>query len=170
MPSEPGPDGPDLAGRQVVVSYSRTGTTRRVADDLVERLASPERLSIEPTTERRYANWLLRSFVPGATVPIEPIRTDLGAADALFLGSPKWTLSCPPVTAFVNRLRAEGVPAGLFVTYGGFDERRFARSLAGRMREAGADLQAKLLVERDAVGGREYESGLEAFLDAVVDG
>lgn len=160
-------DATAVAGRPVVVFYSRTGTTAQVAHDLADRLDDPALLRIRPETERPYWRWLVRSFVPGATVPIEVLPTDLRAASALYLGTPKWTLSCPPTNAYLNTLDATGVPTGLFVTYGGFDERRYARHYANRLRSAGADVRASLLVQRDRVGTAETADAIETVVDAV---
>lgn len=157
----------DLAGRPVVVFYSRTGTTERVARELADRLADPVVHRIRPETERPYWRWLARSFVPGSSVPIEALPTDLREASALYLGTPKWTLSCPPTTAFLNALDATGVPTGLFLTFGGFDERRYARHYADRLASAGADVRAILYAKRDRVGGPTDEARLEAFREQV---
>lgn len=161
----------------VIAYYSRTGTTERVAADLADCVPDARVLEIEPRNERSYPNWLLRSFVPESTVPIAPVPTDLSAARALFLGTPKWTLSCPPVSAFLDQLAAHDVPAGLFVTYGGFDERRYAKRMSGRLADSGATVAARLLVKRDrvdsAAGGEErepsYEASLEQFTSAVLE-
>lgn len=155
---------------EVVISYfSRTGTTASVAVDLQTAFDDPVVQRIRPTRNRRYPNWLLRSFVPGSTVPIEPLRTDLNTADLLVLGTPKWTVSCPPVTEFIERADLEGLPVGLVVTFGGFDERRYARSLEERLREAGAETVATLLVKRDRLGSAEYEDGLDRFVATLRD-
>lgn len=154
--------------KHVVVHYSRTGNTRAVAEEIAERVPDPTVLQIRPTRERSYPNWLVRSFLPRATVPIEPMRTDLSGARAVFLGTPKWTLSCPPVSEFVRRADLDGVPTGLFVTYGGFDERRYARSLVDRLRVHGADVRGTLLVQRDSAGDPEYADRIAMFRDAVI--
>ncbi|MFW6003641.1 MAG: flavodoxin family protein [Halanaeroarchaeum sp.] len=170
-PSWPGTDTPPETVRDEVVLtyYSRTGTTATVAADLADRFEAPTVQRIRPDRERRYANWLARSFVPGSTVPIGGVETGLREASALVLGSPKWTLSCPPVTEFVERASLDGVPIGLFVTYGGFDERRYMNRLVERVADAGADVVATLLVKRDRVGSPAYYEALEEFAMAVRD-
>lgn len=152
-----------------ITYFSRTGTTASVAEDLQTAFDDPFVQRIRPTRKRRYPNWLVRSFVPGSTVPIEGLRTDLETAELLVLGTPKWTLSCPPVTEFIERAELEGVPVGLVVTFGGFDERRYARSLEDRLREAGAEPVATLLVKRDRVGSAAYEEGLDRFVATLRD-
>lgn len=146
----------------LVVYYSRTGTTATVAGSVVARLSDPAVERIRPRRARSYPNWLVRSFVPGSTVPIESVEHRPPDFDAAFLGTPKWTLSCPPVSAYLDRMAFDGVPVGLFLTYGGFDEERYARRLAERLREEGAVAVERLLVERDRV-----EAGPEAFGDDV---
>jgi hypothetical protein len=150
-----------------VAYYSRTGTTRTLAERVASRLASPAVDRIRPTVERSYPNWLGRSLLPGSTVPIEPIRTDLRAYDAVVLGTPKWSLSCPPVTEYLQRVALDGVPTGVVLTYGGFDEQRYLRGLVSTLRDAGADVRATLRVQRDAVGGRECAAGVDRFCRAL---
>ncbi|MFB6354210.1 MAG: flavodoxin family protein [Halobacteriales archaeon] len=154
----------------LLVYYSRTGTTAAVARAVEERLPEPEVERVRPTKRRRYPNWLARSFVPGSTVPIEPVDHDPRDREAVFLGTPKWTLSCPPVNAYLDRVRFEGAAVGLFLTFGGFDEERYARRLDERLREAGADAVETLLLKRDRVeaGPGAYEDDVSAFVEDVL--
>ncbi|MFB6133961.1 MAG: hypothetical protein ABEJ55_03135, partial [Halanaeroarchaeum sp.] len=65
---------------------------------------------------------------------------------------------------------------GLFVTYGGFDEKRYARRLSDRLERSGAAVAARLLVKRSEIdatttGEAEnpaYERSLERFRRAVL--
>lgn len=142
----------------LLVYYSRTGTTAAVARAVEERLPEPDVERLRPRKRRRYANWLARSVVPRSTVPIEPVDHDPRDREAVFLGTPKWTLSCPPVNAYLDRVRFDGATVGLFLTFGGFDEERYARRLDERLRQEGADTVERLLVKRDRV-----EASPEAF-------
>jgi hypothetical protein len=160
----------DTPDRPVVAFYSRTGTTRQVAEDVAAAVGSARVDPIQSRRDRSYWNWLARSFLPGSTVSIEPMETDFRDAPAFFLGSPKWTLSCPPVTAFLDRATLSGVPTGVFLTYGGFDERRYAAGLVDRLRARGADVRATLLVKRDRVGSDAYHDAVETFSEAILDG
>lgn len=139
----------------LVVYFSRTGNTAALAERVVDRLeGSVADVTVErvrPRRSRSYPNWLLRSAVPGSTVPIEHPEHAPRAFDAVFLGTPKWTLSCPPVTEYVERADLRGTRLGLFLTFGGFDQERYRRSLRDRLREAGAHVPASLPVQRDAV-------------------
>lgn len=156
----------------LVAYYSRTGNTAAVARSIIDHLSDPNIEHIRPTRERRYPNWLARSIVPGSTVPIEPIEHRPPDYDAVFIGTPKWTLSCPPVTEYLDRVRFDGVSVGLFLTYGGFDEERYARRLVERLRREGATAVETLLVKRDRVeaGSAAYDTDIDAFVRGVLDG
>lgn len=170
MPDTTTQDGDDAPTGPVVVYYSRTGTTHAVATDVAAGLDAPAVHRVRPTTERSYPNWLARSFVPGSTVPIEPVPTDLRDAEVVVLGTPKWTFSCPPVTALLRRADLGGVPVGLVLTYGGFDEERYADALVDRLTGMGADVRARLLVKRDDVGAAGYDERVRAFSEQLVGG
>ena len=92
----------------------------------------------------------------------------LAEYDAVFLGSPKWTLSCPPVNAYLEAADFQGTTVGLFVTFGGFDEERFTQSLADRLRSLGSTVPAKLLVKRDLVDGPQLDEKIDRFVRAVL--
>ncbi|MFB6085935.1 MAG: flavodoxin family protein [Halodesulfurarchaeum sp.] len=162
--------GPTESGDQkaLVVYYSRTGTTESVAEKIANQLPDPDVARIRPRRERRYLSWLVRSAIPGSTVAIHPVSADLSAYDAVFLGSPKWTLSCPPVNAYLEDADLQGKTVGLFVTYGGFDEERFTRSLADRLRSRGCAVPATLLVKRDRANGDHLEDRVNRFVREVL--
>ena len=155
--------------RTLVAFYSRTGTTERVARAVEARLDDPTVERLRPTKQRRYLHWLARSFVPGSTVAIDPVEADPRAFDAVFLGTPKWTFSCPPVTAYLDRVRFDGVPVGLFLTYGGFDEERYARRLEDRLRAAGAAEVVTLLARRERVDAGAVGADVEALVADVLE-
>lgn len=152
--------------RTLVVYYSRTGTTAAVTESVADALGATAVERIRPRSERRYLHWLALSAIPESTVPIEPVATDPRRYDAIVLGTPKWTLSCPPVNAFLERAPLGENPVGLVVTYGGFDHRRYARALSARIRTAGARVPARLLVQRDRVGSAAAREGIRAFCRA----
>lgn len=151
-----------------ITYYSRTGHTRRVADKVAERFPTVTINRIQPEVERRYTNWLFRSAIPESTVRIEPIQTDLREYDAIFLGTPKWTVSCPPFTEFLQRASLKNLPTGVFLTYGGFDERRYLRRIVSKLRDNGADVRATLRIQRDSIETAECDVGVSQFCNYVV--
>lgn len=56
------------------------------------------------------------------------------------------------------------------MTDGGFDEERYARGLAERLRALGAAHVTSLLVKRDRVGGPDFEAAVASFVAETVAG
>ncbi|MFB6130379.1 MAG: flavodoxin family protein [Salinigranum sp.] len=156
--------------RTLVVYYSRTGNTRAVARAIASRLDAPTVERIRPAKRRPYWNWLLRSAVPGSRVDVRPVETVPSRYDAVFLGTPKWTLSCPPVTEYLERVDFGGATVGAFLTYGGFDEERYRRRLVEKVRDRGGTVAATALVRRDAIGTPEFDEAIGRFCREVTDG
>lgn len=66
-----------VTGDVYVAYYSRTGATRAVAERIAAAVPSARVVRFRPRREPSYAEWLLRSCVPGSRVPIEDAPTDL---------------------------------------------------------------------------------------------
>jgi predicted nucleotide-binding protein (sugar kinase/HSP70/actin superfamily) len=75
------------------------------------------------------------------------------------LGTPKWTLNCPPVTSFVNFLRsnfkdAKKPKVAFYITYGGFKEDAFIEKFLKIFKANGFDV-----VEFDKFKRRDIDEG-----------
>ena len=113
--------------------FSFTGNTEKVSKLILKCLQESgincDIFKIEPILKLKYLPWLFLSFIPGLPFPVKNLKLlNLGNYDAIILGSPKWSLSCPPVTYFIRFLKSERLKAKsslrifLFITYGGFGE------------------------------------------------
>lgn len=151
-----------------VVFYSYTGNTRRVAEHLAETTDSTMH-EVEPTRSRSYPNWLLRSFVPRSTVDLKDASVS-DDVDAVYLGSPKWTVSCPPVNAWIDSVDLAGRSTGLFVTHAGFHVDAFVERLKSTAASGGAEPEAVLLVHRDRVERLPRTQAVRKFEYAVLSG
>jgi hypothetical protein len=109
------------------------------------------------------------SFLPGSRVPILPLGLEAKRFDLLVLGCPKWTFSCPPFNEFVSRLDpARGTRAAFFTTYGGFDEKRFLRSMVHALERVGLNVVGQVAVPREKVRSDEYAATVDEFCDAIL--
>ena len=155
----------------LVAYFSHTGNTRRVAEALTERLRTScvvETVEIVPTRKRAYLHWLAYSFVPDSEVDIEDPETELSAYDAVLLGFPKWTFSCPPLNRFIHKLGGVTVQKFfLFMTSGGFDEMRFLSSLTRKLVRNGCNVVESFTVKRKQIDGEAYKTLLESFARRV---
>lgn len=145
--------------RVLITYFSRTGHTRHVAEELAKHLSQRHEVElheIHPLRERSYFNWLARSFVPRSQVAIESGSADLTPYDLVLLGTPKWTLSCPPVNRYLSLTKAtSGQPLGIFMTFGGFDQERYLRALVRRLGAQGFSVVGALALKRDRVAVAE---------------
>jgi len=157
--------------RLLVAYFSYTGNTRRIAQALSIRLrrsCEVEEVEIIPTRKRSYLHWLAYSFVPDSEVEIENPEMDLSPYDMVLLGFPKWTFSCPPLNRFVRKLRnVTGPKFCLFMTSGGFDEHRFLRALARKLRKMGCNVVECMMVTRKQIRSEMYSASVDSFATRV---
>ncbi len=152
----------------LIAWYSRTGTTlslvpaaRRALAARGHRVAGAR---LRPRRDLPYPLWLLWSAVPGARVPLRSPPPDPRPYGGCVLMLPKWTLSCPPVNAFLARVGPRLPPTALVLTCGGWDQERFAAALTRRLADLGAAPRGSLTLRRRAVERGEAEAPLAAFL------
>lgn len=130
--------------RALIVYLAPGRAVRAVASAFLEHLAeatSVELAEIRATHSRPFPVWLLLSYLPGLGVEITPTVTDVSAYDFVVLGTPKWSLNCPPVTGYLQRLRgAKGKRFVLYVTSKGFGGERYARGLARPIHRKGGEV------------------------------
>lgn len=157
--------------RVLLAYFSYTGNTRLVAHTLSETLqgsCNVEIIEIVPRRRRSYLHWLAYSFIPSSEVDIENPRMDLSSYDAVLLGFPKWTFSCPPLNKFIHKIAGLGVPKFfLFMTSGGFGEERFLRSLRRRLTAMGCNVMEPLVVKRREIRDETYRASVDAFASLV---
>jgi len=153
--------------RLLVAYYSYTGNTKRIAQVLAERLRNffdVEILEIIPTRRRWYLHWLAYSFVPDSEVKIQNPEVELSQYDAVLLGFPKWTFSCPPLNRFIRKLRSLNKPRFyLFITCRGFDEQRFLDNFTHKLAKIGCNVAGSLTIERKQIHGETYRESVDSF-------
>ena len=153
--------------RLLVAYYSYTGNTKRIAQALADRLQNfcdVETVEIVPTRKRCYLHWLAYSFVPDSEVEIENPKVELSQYDAVLLGFPKWTFSCPPLNGFIRKLRSLNKPRFyLFMTCGGFDEQRFLDSFTRKLARIGCNVAGSLTIERERIHRETYRESVDSF-------
>jgi flavodoxin len=151
-----------------LVYFSWTGKTREVFDclygELKKRGFSVSLREIVPKRDYPYAIWLLLSFIPNFSVEISPVEI---SSKVVFLGMPKWSLNCPPITAFMKKAELKGRSFFLVITYGGFDEERYARSMARRIESWGGEVKGVLLVKRRDIESKEYKRIVQNFVEGI---
>jgi flavodoxin len=153
--------------RTLVVYYSRSGTTRKVAEALTQMLGGDIDEIIE-TRGRSGVFGYLRSVIEARRQRpshIAPERHDPSAYDLVIIGTPVWAWSVSsPVRAYLAGTSGRLPKVAFFCTLGGAgDARAFAQmqSVAGRAPRAVCAITA-----RDVASGR-YRERLSEFAKAL---
>jgi flavodoxin len=151
--------------------FSWTGNTRIVAEEIVRCLSPHHKIDvcmIEPRRRRKHLEWLLLSLTPSSKVEILPAIYDASGYDLIILGAPKWSLSCPPMNCYLSRLKGGGKKlAAIFITYGGFDEKRYLNKLVELVEFKGARVKATLLARRKEIRRGEYREWVRMFCERL---
>ncbi|CUT00852.1 flavodoxin family protein [Candidatus Kryptonium thompsonii] len=100
--------------------FSFTGNTEKVSKLILKCLQESgincDIFKIEPILKLKYLPWLFLSFIPGLPFPVKNLKLlNLGNYDAIILGSPKWSLSCPPVTYFIRFFKKRKIKSQVFI-------------------------------------------------------
>ncbi len=153
--------------RSLIVYMSWTGCVAKLAERLQIQLAPFGDVAIErivPTRQHSYWGWLIRSFLPGWRVTIQPIAAGSGDYDVVCLGFPKWTLSCPPVNQFIQSFPVSaGSRIGLFMSCGGFDHERYMKGMVKKLVRKGARVVAVTIIKRSAIRDERFAEEMERF-------
>ncbi len=151
-------------GKTLVVYYSRTGTTKRVAEAIADGLGA----DVEEVIDSRDRKGMLGFVVAGKDAglgrltEIREVRSDPSAYDLVVLGTPVWAWSVTPaIRTYIAQCKDRLPRVAFFLTTGGTG--------ADRTFEQMAELCGKPPVARLALTTKEVRKGraadkIEAFV------
>jgi menaquinone-dependent protoporphyrinogen IX oxidase len=156
------------AGKVLVVYYSLTGNTARVARDIARRTGGDIESLRDSSYGVGFTGYIKAAVdaVRGASVQLGPLARNPRDYALTIIGTPVWVgHMTPSVRGWLQRCRADLGPVAFFVTSGDTDVSKIApalESLAGRKAVALAGFNAKVL------GNREfYDAEISGFLNAI---
>jgi flavodoxin len=139
-----------------LIFFSWTGNTKEVfeiiRDELLREGYMVNFKEIRPVRDYPYVIWLLMSFIPGFKVRIMPVEIN---SKEIFLGMPKWTFNCPPVTSFLDSAELSGRKVYLVISYGGFDEKRYAEGIKKKIEGKGGEVVGTLMLKRKEIQDKQ---------------
>ncbi len=140
-----------MSARVLVVYYSRTGTTKRVAGAIAAAVGG-DLEEISDRTKRTGLLGYLRSGYEAARrrqIPIGPAIHDPSTYDLVIVGTPIWDMSVSsPVRSYLHRHRAAFRKVAFFCTCGG---RGGARAFAEMSKVCAAEPIATLVLREREV-------------------
>lgn len=130
--------------------YSFTGTCEDIASELGQFLGLiPKAIK---SYEFSYWIWLFLSFFPMIYTKISYPLPESREAILVF---PKWTFNCPPVTAFLRKVKFERL--FLIVSYGGWGERPYGERYKRLALQKSTNLELHLVKRSEWQRDKEKE-------------
>lgn len=155
----------------LIIYFSDTGYTKTIAEEIYSQISvfhHVDLVRIYAEKDRSYWKWLMWSFIPRSWVKIKPLHVDIRNYQWIFLGTPKWTFSCPPINQFLRNIKGGiGKSTALFMTYGGFDEDRYLKKLVKRVSRLGLRVELAFKVRRKTIQKNEYSKTVKTFLNGL---
>jgi menaquinone-dependent protoporphyrinogen IX oxidase len=153
--------------RTLVVYYSRSGTTRKIAEALSEALNANIEEIVEANGRAGFFGYV-RSLVEAIQkIPsaIAQSESDLSSYDRVVIGTPVWAWSVSsPVRAYLMANKGHLPEVAFFCTLGG----KGSESVFGQMQSlAGKTPLAVYAVTAGEVTSARYGAGLAAFAKAL---
>ena len=149
--------------KTLTVYYSRSGTTRRIAEELVKKLGS----DVDPITEPRGRGGLLgflRSGYEAATekLPqINPAGKSPSDYDLVIVGTPVWSKKMSsPVRSYLSQHRDKMSDVAFFCTLGGSGGEATLKAMADLV---GKEAKARMMLYQKKIEDGGYSSKVEEF-------
>lgn len=149
--------------KTLVVYYSRTGTTKTVAEEVAQKLGADVEEIKDSVKRTGIWGWLIsgRDGMKRNLTKIRHLEKDPGDYDLVVVGTPIWAgnISAPTRT-FLRAFKKNFKKVAFFCTMGG---RSFENTFKEMTEEAGKEPVAELAIREKELNQGEYESQLEEF-------
>lgn len=154
----------------LVVYYSRTGTTKKIADLIASKLDADTE-EILDVKSRKGALGYMRSGKEAMkrSIPdIQEPKIDPAGYDLVVLGTPIWSWNMSsPMRAYLDRFKADMPQLAFFCTMGGSGDDKAFREMEDICHTVP---KATLTLTTKEVQQNRYEDKVEAFLDKIDGG
>jgi flavodoxin len=124
----------NMATRRILlVYYSRTGTTRRIADEISAMLGCDVEALVDTKKRQGIAGYLRSGFDAGfrRLTTLNPTKYDPANYDLVIVGTPVWNASVSaPVRTYLTLQRGRLKHVAFFCTFGGSGSRRTFRQMS----------------------------------------
>jgi flavodoxin len=151
----------------LVVFFSRSGTTRRVANDIASRLACPIAEITEPKPRRGAIAYMRSAFeaLAGSWPEIGKFPHNLREFPLIVVGTPVWAGHlASPVRSLLALRRHELKTLSAFCTMGGLDP---GKTFEDIRLVSGKNLAATLAMSERELASSEYAAKLDTFIAAL---
>ncbi len=151
----------------LVAYYSRTGTTKIVADELAQRLGVDVEVIADTKNRQGLLGWLGagRDASKKSKTAIGPLKYDPAAYDLVILGTPVWAWNMTPaIRTYILQNREKFKKVAFFCTMGASGD---LKTFAGMAELCGQKPVAAMALRADEVKIRQYHSAINKFLAEI---
>ena len=157
-----------MSKKSLVLFYSWSGNTRRIAQIIAEKTGADMREIQPETAYSQNYNAVLsqaKQEIQQKKYPsLLPIDMDWNAYEVIYLGTPNWWSSiAPPVSSFLHEVMPTDKTIAPFCTHGGGGEGHIARDV--RSYCIGCDVLPLLSIQEN--GGKRAETQIEQWLKHI---
>jgi hypothetical protein len=166
---QPPADSAAPAPKILVAYYSRTGTTRAVAQELASRLGADLEEIVDTRGRKGFWGWLGagRDASKKSKTTIAPVKRDPAGYDLVVLGTPVWAWNMTPaIRTYILANRDGFKQVAFFCTMGKNGD---VKTFAGMAELCGRKPLAAMALRTEEVKIRQYQSGINKFLIALKD-
>jgi len=154
-------------GKSLIVYYSRSGRTRKVAEEIANEVGCDVDEIRELRSRRGVFGYFrsAREALRETLVEIEEPSRDLDGYDLVILGTPVWASNISsPLRSYVTRFRSQFTHIAFFCTQGG----RGSDKVFSRLEAlTGKTPLATLVVPQGEVGSRSMKEKVAAFAESL---
>jgi len=159
--------------KAMVVYYSQTGNTEKVAKEITRKLDSHgidvKTVSIERSRKRTYEE-NVEDAKKEEKAKIEEAKTDLSDFDMLFIGTPVWCgKPATPINAYMDQCEGlEEIKLIPFLTHGGGGPAMTFDMIEDELAPKGATVIEKLSLSSEEVGDEVGKEKVEELINRLV--
>ena len=153
--------------KALTIFYSRTGTTKRVAEALSKALSCDVEEILDTKNRSGPLGYIAsgRDAMRKRLTEIHPVKSDPSHYDIVLIGTPVWagTMSTP-VRTYISQNREHFKRIAFFCTYGGTGADRTLKT----MKElCGKEEVASVAITTKETRSKEYEEKINQFANAI---
>ncbi len=158
--------------RALVVFYSKSGTTKKVAKDIAEELKRFVHVDIEEIKVERYEPFCLgtiraiKDMFSKKKCPLYGLTYDPKKYDFLVIGSPVWGNSCaPPIHSYISELQRSTCRVAYFTAQSGAPD----DTVVTHMKEVSQiEPSAVLTLKKAEIAKQNHEKEVHQFVEDIL--
>lgn len=155
--------------RALLVYYSRTGHTRKIAEEISKELQCDTEEIIDTVNRSGPGGFLTcgRQATKKELTKIEPAKKDPSQYDIVIIGTPVWALTMStPVRTYLTENKGKLGKVAFFLTFGGFGAESAFHDLEDL---CGKNATGTLAVNSTSIKEGTYRDGVKQFSGIIKD-